>query len=531
MPPLFERLREYSIHGTEGVLRLQTFLKSVPNMGLEELATAFACDGKFNVTHSEMVQSDCTFKLGSMTVRIMQMHDIDLKIPATFKTCARAIGSEKKIEEIFPELPMPIKAQQCMMAQDLQASGDILPEKEGPREKRMAMLRASCQERFWTQLSPSERNNLNQVSEEPSSDLKPALTEIKKFWPSRWNNGRFDLDHYRQYLRDHVAAEKIWELVEEDIFIITDSHMRVLFVNVENLGQLLFGQEAMDLMQRTIDLWSFFTPLPRPEDQRHVVDNYVRKIHPELDVSRATVDQLPRAKMCIAHLGCWASRPGDRQGRWMLRTSDSNFNRNNTMGFSQTLFPGFYTSVLGTAGKMIRFLLEPLDPDHFRECQEIFQGLDDSHKIPHGEGEDNFLSLFALGINPYTQRHKDKNDITDGMAGLVTLGSYVGRHYPLLLLGGHIFKQRADSSLQVGTSVFLFLAARFRTNLVPFLSSGVTILNTLLLTSLDLVTSLWERTTRVPSSQSGGSSGALPLCHRTTTMTSTTRIWMKMILK
>lgn len=99
------------------------------------------------------------------------------------------------------------------------------------------------------------------------------------------------------------------------------------------------------------------------------------------------------------------------------------------MEMSEELFPDFCTSVLGMAAKMIRFLLEPLDPEHFQECQEIFRGLGDAQKVPHSSREENFLSLFALGINSYTQRHRDTNDIAEGMTGLVTFGSYVGESY------------------------------------------------------------------------------------------------------
>lgn len=418
------------MHDTAEISWIKAFLKNVPEMGLEELGKTFAYDGKYDIAHPDNVQTDCTFKLGSMTVRIMQIHDIDRTSPESFKRCARAGETKEEMKTLFPEPPMPIETQQYMMAQDFQASGEPLPKKETAREKTMQRLRADCQEKFWTQLSPAECNNLNRESMKPSSDLASALSEIKKYWPCGWDNGRFDLDHYRQYVRDQAAAEKIWKLVEEDIFIITDRNMQVLFVNVEHLGQLLFGPEAMALMERTIDLYSFFTPLPRPQDQRHVVDDYVRKIHPELDVSQATVDKLAVAKMCVAHFGTWAARPGDRQGRRMVMTPDSQLCRGKGMDLSKELFPSFSTSVLGTAAKMIRFLVEPLDPVYFREGQEVFEGLPDDKKVPHGVRDENFLSLFALGINPYTQRHKDVNDVANGMAGLVTLGNYVGEYTP-----------------------------------------------------------------------------------------------------
>ena len=51
-------------------------------------------------------------------------------------------------------------------------------------------------------------------------------------------------------------------------------------------------------------------------------------------------------------------------------------------------------------------------------------GDDGRHKL-RTDSED-FLSLFALGVNGYTQRHRDTNDIAGGLAGLCTFGDYKG---------------------------------------------------------------------------------------------------------
>lgn len=69
-------------------------------------------------------------------------------------------------------------------------------------------------------------------------------------------------------------------------------------------------------------------------------------------------------------------------------------------------------------------MMERLDPEHYQECRGIFQKLPESVKISTQDRD--FLSLFAVGINPYTQRHRDTNDIEGGLAGLVTLGNYKG---------------------------------------------------------------------------------------------------------
>jgi hypothetical protein len=63
---------------------------------------------------------------------------------------------------------------------------------------------------------------------------------------------------------------------------------------------------------------------------------------------------------------------------------------------------------------------------YYRECTEVFENIPEHARLPvDTEGED-WLSLFALGINGYTQRHRDVRDIHGGLAGLLSLGSYKG---------------------------------------------------------------------------------------------------------
>lgn len=170
-------------------------------------------------------------------------------------------------------------------------------------------------------------------------------------------------------------------------------------------------------------MWSFFTPLPFPESTRHVVDNYIRKIHPELDPSRATVEALPNAKMAVAHYGCWAAQ-GDPHGRYIKRTRDcTTFPRK--CDYPPLLLPDLSRAALGKAAEMIRFLVKPLDRKYYQDCVDILANTDERVKLPTDRPKP-FLSLFALGINGYTQRHKDKNDVARGLAGLCTFGRYTG---------------------------------------------------------------------------------------------------------
>jgi hypothetical protein len=139
-----------------------------------------------------------------------------------------------------------------------------------------------------------------------------------------------------------------------------------------------------------------------------------------------TVDNLPNAKMAVAHYGCWAPQ-GDRNGRRIYRTRDSKFpdKKSGLLDFCEELFPDLYAAVFGKATDLARFILEPLDPDKYEQCREVFNNLPESQRL--STGRDDFLSLFALGINPHTQRYRDTNDVAGGESFLLTLGAYTGK--------------------------------------------------------------------------------------------------------
>ena len=77
-------------------------------------------------------------------------------------------------------------------------------------------------------------------------------------------------------------------------------------------------------------------------------------------MSKATVEKLAHAKMCVAHYGTWAPMPGDKSGRRVMITGDSKFSRSFTdTGECEENLRDFYKAAMGTAAKLIRFLLEP----------------------------------------------------------------------------------------------------------------------------------------------------------------------------
>lgn len=199
---------------------------------------------------------------------------------------------------------MPVAVQKYIMARILAKGQDgfraatenetMTMSKTGEHTKTgtMATLRSLAREQYWLDMSKSERAEAREAanSQDANSDLEPSVAVVEANWNAKWNNGRGDPDYFRNYLVDQTAATKLWPLVDEDIFIVTDKNRRVVFANIENLSQILFGDEVTQLMDRAIDLWSFYHPLPQPETSRHVVDRYVRRKHPELDPSKCTVE-------------------------------------------------------------------------------------------------------------------------------------------------------------------------------------------------------------------------------------------------
>lgn len=430
--PLLKQLDQYVVDSTviERTAQLQSLLGSVRNSPIESLATDFSDDGKYSTTHEYAKECTVYFKMGSLSVRIIQLNDVDKSVPASYKQSMRVKGSEKAVRDAFQEAPMPVATQKYAMAIKMEAMEKKVPEEKSHQNKFLEHLRATVQEHYWTKLSSADRDELIITATSGTAEtLKPYLEDLEAHWPKRWNNSYYDRDYYHQYTRDTSVADSVWTTIEEDVFIVIDRNRETIFASVQNLSQHLFGQAATDLLARVIDLWSWFTPLASPESQRHVVDNYIRKLHPELDMSKATLGQLANAKMCMVHYGTWAPMPGDKSGRSVKRTGDTLFKRTFTdVGHCEDLFPDFYKSVMGITGRIIRFLMERLDPSHFQECRDIFSNLEDDRRVPHAEEADaNFLTMFALGINPYTQRHVDGNDVAGGLAGLVTVGSYSGK--------------------------------------------------------------------------------------------------------
>jgi hypothetical protein len=432
----------------QGIAQLRQLLHKIPSHDIQSMAQQFSNQGLYIIEQDDAFELVATFRMGHQTVRLMQAKDIDVNDPTSYNKTNRARVSNEKTRSIVPEPAMKISVQQYLVAKHLATSHGQKLAKEHREEKSsedsdemddldidlLEKLRALAQEEYWLLSTETEREGCNNAVEKPHvfhpPKLQTALHLVQAAWPRKWDNGRYDPDFFRNYLQDQgAAAGAFWHLIDEDVFIVTDAHRRIVFANVENLGHLMLGEEGLRTLYRCADMWAFFTPLPLPETARHVVDSHIRRIHPELDPAKATVATLPNARMAVAHYGCWAAR-GDREGRRICRTYDARFVKSQSLENPADLFTPFSTAVLGTATKLFRFLMKPLDPDFYEEGKQVWRNLPPEQRITtlgNNEGDEDFLSLFAFGVNGYTQRHRDIQDISGGLAGLFSFGDYKGK--------------------------------------------------------------------------------------------------------
>ncbi|KAK7980185.1 hypothetical protein PG989_012642 [Apiospora arundinis] len=124
--------------------------------------------------------------------------------------------------------------------------------------------------------------------------------------------------------------------------------------------------------------------------------------------------------MGVAHYGCW-SVPADPNGKCVFQSNDCFLGGTRINHLPRLVFPHLCDSVFAKATEIIRLLVKNLDPNYHELGKTIFEN------IPWGEHikttDNDFLSLFVLGINSYTQRHRDPSDVHGGFSGHVLLAS------------------------------------------------------------------------------------------------------------
>ncbi|RYP64948.1 hypothetical protein DL771_008517 [Monosporascus sp. 5C6A] len=413
MNKIFEQLNAITEAEDETVQRLRAFLRGVHNQDKEELAAKLEEKTKIP---SVIIQDDAE--------RLIIRCYIDQKT-------LQSKQFDQQAETCLGEEKVPSRTIKFIIAQWLSApAGEV----KQPNEKSMYELRTKAQENYWMHMNQAERTTVRFLSQLDTPSLREAFGVIEKVWRPAWERERFHPDYFRQYKLDGIISKQLLPLYDEDIIIATDKNGEILFASIENLQQRLWGQNSLELQTRFVDMWAHLTPLPHPETKRHPVDNYVRKLHPYLDMAKADVVGLQKARMSIAHYGTWCT-PTDHEGIQLYLTEDAVFSRSRGQGIAQSQFSNLCKGVFAKASKTIQFLLQELDPEYLSDCREIYKALPLENKIHCRDDGGEYLTLYALGINPHTMRHADTNDIRNGYAGLLTFGDYEGGNLCLPQLG------------------------------------------------------------------------------------------------
>lgn len=344
MVSLCEKVQQYEIKETDDVKAIRQLLEMVLTTDVLVVAKALAEDGDYNVVADNDNEIVAAFRIGSKAVHLMQAKDVDVDDPESYGATKRAASSAAEAKQYTPDLHMTAELQQYLMGlaivdkdewkelkkrqesvrlkrEEVQSAG---LDEESKKKRRIQLrkdtnkynnycakfflnLRDAIREDYWVLKTPVQREQIRKASQAAGlaedQDFSSNLNAVKEHWRPRWNSWRLAKDFFHHYLIDQTAAKHAWTLIEEDVFVVTDKKREVVFANLEKGGDLLFGKEAMEVLIRYLDMWKFFSPLPTPESCRHVVDNFIRRQHLELDPSAVTIDHHANAVMAVAHYG------------------------------------------------------------------------------------------------------------------------------------------------------------------------------------------------------------------------------------
>ncbi|KAI0006851.1 hypothetical protein F4779DRAFT_546271 [Xylariaceae sp. FL0662B] len=256
MEPLFDSIRESKTLNTTSVVSIRGLLSKVPTTDIKDLAGEFSDDSEYKMLKETAQETVVSFRLGSNTVRLMHAKDLDKDTKTSYDESSRAKSAKSKIDEVLDEPPMSVELQQLLIASMMRERiGKLAKTENRPGqydEGFFEILRSDAREHYWLGMDKSQRKSYRaEASRQPDPDVKECLTVVKGNWKPGWKNGRYDPDYFRRYLADQTSAKEVWELVEEDIFIVTDRQRRVVFASIERLAQLLFGRDITGLARES----------------------------------------------------------------------------------------------------------------------------------------------------------------------------------------------------------------------------------------------------------------------------------------
>ncbi|KAK8025225.1 hypothetical protein PG990_003048 [Apiospora arundinis] len=364
---------------------IQKPFAKIESSDIRELAKKFSADNNVSVLRDNTQEIVVEFGMASKRVRLMQCLDLDITQKTPFEKTQRYKKSKDRMRDLFSEPKMSTEVQQFMVARLIWENGGSLRGAEKGQQ----------------------------------TGIDTHHKDFKK------TSAIFDQ-------KDKIGAEQVWGLVDADVFVVVNAKRRIVFANLEAAAQLLFGPDILREPNRAIDVFSFLVPIRAPEPKRHVVDRYIRRNHPDLDPSAATLDKLVNTKMGVAHYGCW-SVPADPNGKCVFRSNDCFFGGTRINHLPRLVFPYLCDSLSAKVTEIIRLLVNNLDPNYHELGKKICENVPRDGYIK--TTDEDFLSLFVLGINAYTQRHRDPSDVHGGFADLFSIGQYTGGNICLPQLG------------------------------------------------------------------------------------------------
>ncbi|KAK8036700.1 hypothetical protein PG993_008683 [Apiospora rasikravindrae] len=366
------------------------------------------------------------------SVRVMQMHDVSVFDAKSYCNTRRSRRLESLSDQCMAEAPIGRDVENMLMAKRMdRGEAPKMPIRRNGTENRKPWykaMRSQSYNTFWVGTSREERDALREEAQNRNARrytaLESLIAQIEK------EDRSVSKDYFYHYQRDRNAAanDTIYEKPNHDIVIVLDKDSEVVLTKFSKLLGFLFQEKSIAKLEDAVRKWAALPPLPLPDTGRHMVDEMIRLEIPHMDLEKATtLEEVEKRVQCVVHYGTWAMLGNHNPDR-LHKTLDSKLTRGMPRRVLEDVpyhvFPTFTTKAVGLASEAVRFLFSTMAPDEYAKCLDVYKALPDDLKTPLSEP--TFSTLFVLGINSYTQRHRDTTDVKFGFASLVGLGSYTG---------------------------------------------------------------------------------------------------------
>ncbi|RYP93432.1 hypothetical protein DL770_000475 [Monosporascus sp. CRB-9-2] len=373
---------------------LRVLLEAIREFHIREDGLKSRCYD-YTVVADDDTEKVADFSHDSMTVRVAQFKDVAFQDEKTYYKAERAVNIElkaaTKMDAIEP--PMGRQVENYLMALVIsEGNAPAIPgyrvttkRPEGGENKKRwyKTMRTEATRSFWLGTDRESQDMIREAAQCLSSEIQAVIDEISNEDPS------LSQDHFYQHHKDWAAAADptIYASIGKDIFVVLDRNGSVILCSVSHIFQRTFGATTM---ADAIKKWSAIPLLPQPNTARHIVDELIRRDHPELDMEKATTPQeLEERASCMVNYGTWTNK-GHSNPAAVFLTADA--------------LPG----------------MGPTPRQRFRADHGFAETYADVGSVP------NWMTLFTLGINTFTERHCDKTDVKHGFAALLPLGNYTG---------------------------------------------------------------------------------------------------------